>query len=102
MRGNRPFWVAPSPAPAYSRFKQSAYLQAPSFHDSGESPMTTINADLEHVLRRLEKLERQNRWLKGFGFALAVAGAVGLLAAAQPAQNKDKVAEFEKFVLRDQ
>lgn len=62
--------------------------------------MTTINADLEHVLRRLEKLEKQNRRFKAFGFALAVAGAVGLLAAAQAVQPK--VAEFEQFVLRDQ
>ena len=63
--------------------------------------MNATPPDLEHVLRRLEKLERQNRRLKGFGFAMAVAGAVGLLAAAQPAANKDKVAEFEQFVLRD-
>ena len=48
------------------------------------------------MLRRLEKLEKQNWRLKGFGFVLAVACSVGLLAAAQPA--KDKVAEFERFV----
>jgi hypothetical protein len=61
--------------------------------------MSTTAADLENVLRRLEKLEKQNRRLKGFGFVLAVACSVGLLAAAQPA--KEKAAEFEQFVLKD-
>jgi hypothetical protein len=55
--------------------------------------------DLENVVRRLERLEKQNRRLKCLGLALAACCALGLLAAAQPA--RDKTGDFEQLVLRD-
>jgi hypothetical protein len=61
--------------------------------------MSTTPSDLENVLRRLEKLEKQNRRLKCVGFGLAICFSVGLLMAAEPAQTK--VGEFEQFILRD-
>lgn len=48
------------------------------------------------LLARLEKLERDNRRLKRFGLAaLALAGALGLIAAARPVPNVIKAHKFE-------
>lgn len=61
--------------------------------------MTTTALDLENVVRRLEKLEQQNRRLKCLGLALALCCALGVLVAAQP--TRDKAGDFEQLVLRD-
>ena len=61
--------------------------------------MTSTALDLENVLQRLEKLEKQNRRLKCLGVALTVCCSIGVLAAAQPA--REKADDFEQFVLRD-
>ncbi len=56
---------------------------------------------METLARRLDRVERENRWLKQAGVvALAVIVAVGLMG--QVTQGKvAKVVEAEKFVLRD-
>src|SRR5437016_5436696 len=62
--------------------------------------MTPSTHDLAAVVARLEKVERQNRRLKGFGLAALVLGATWLLLGAQAGQ-KGKAVEADKFVLRD-
>jgi hypothetical protein len=58
------------------------------------------NIDLTPLLNRLDRLERQNRWLKGLGLALLlIVGAGVLMGAAEPAS--DKTISTEKLVLRD-
>jgi hypothetical protein len=61
--------------------------------------MSTPHSEFDDIVRRLEKLEIQNRRLKLLGFALAICCTVGLISAAEPA--RDKSGEFEQFVLRD-
>jgi hypothetical protein len=61
--------------------------------------MDTQTPDLEAVVERLGRVEKQNRRLKVAGIvALVVVGAVGLLAAAAP---KPRTIEAERFVLVD-
>jgi hypothetical protein len=56
--------------------------------------------DLQHVLTRLEKLERHNRWLKRGLLALAAAFGLALFAAAED-PPKTKTVEAERFVVVD-
>jgi hypothetical protein len=58
------------------------------------------DTDLQHVLTRLENLERHNRWLKGGLLALATALGLALLAAAQEAP-RPKTVEAERFIVVD-
>jgi hypothetical protein len=59
-------------------------------------------AELAAILARLDRLERQNRWLKGGAVLLLVLAGTGLLTAAQNAsKDKDKVMQGERFSLRD-
>jgi len=61
--------------------------------------MHTQTPDLEAVVERLERVEKQNRRLKLAGIvALVLVGAVGLLAAAAP---HARTIEAERFVLVD-
>ena len=56
---------------------------------------------IETLARRLDKVERENRWLKQAGVvALVVIGAVVLMGQATPSKVA-KVIEAEKFVVRD-
>ncbi len=56
---------------------------------------------METLARRLDRVERENRWLKQAGVvALAVIAAVVLMGQATTAKVA-KVIEAEKFVLRD-
>ncbi len=61
--------------------------------------MTPTATDLEIVLHRLDKLEKQNRRLKLLGLAVALCCSMGVLAAAQA--PREKTGEFEQIVLRD-
>jgi hypothetical protein len=55
-------------------------------------------SDLAAVMGRLERLERQNRWMKRAGAAILVlVGAVALMGG----QPQDKTGEPDKLVLRD-
>lgn len=63
--------------------------------------MTTQKPDLATVMERLERLERQNRWMKRAAAPLlALAGAV-VLMGGQP-QPQGKTGEPDKLVLRDE
>ncbi len=56
---------------------------------------------IETLARRLDRVERENRWLKRAGVvAVAVIAAVGLMGQATGSKVA-KVIEAEKFVLRD-
>ena len=56
---------------------------------------------METLARRLDKVERENRWLKLAGVvAVAVIAAVVLMGQATPSKVA-KVIEAEKFVLKD-
>jgi hypothetical protein len=55
--------------------------------------------DLTAVLARLEKLERQNRWLKRVGALVLVFAGVGLVMGAQERPNGQR--SEEAFSLRD-
>ncbi len=61
-----------------------------------------VEPTMETLARRLDRVERENRWLKQAGVvALAVIAAVVLMG--QATQGKvAKVVEAEKFVLRDE
>ncbi len=55
--------------------------------------------DLRLVTERLEKLERQNRWMKCVGLAgIALVGCLFLMAQVPPANG---TIEEQEFVLRD-
>lgn len=63
--------------------------------------MTTQQADSAAVMSRLERLERQNRWMKrGAAAILVLAGAVALMGGQ--GRQQGKAGEPEKFVLRDE
>ena len=56
---------------------------------------------MDSLLRRLDRVERENRWLKRIG-ALALIGASALAVMGQAgSSNVAKVVEAEKFVVRD-
>lgn len=57
--------------------------------------------DLVSILNRLERLERQNRFLKCLGFALVGLAGLGFLVAADNPAAKDKIFSAEKIVLKD-
>jgi hypothetical protein len=57
-------------------------------------------AELAAILARLERLERENRWLKRAAVVLVVLAGTGLLTAAQNT-SKDKVMQGQRFSLRD-
>ena len=50
--------------------------------------------DIAAVVARLEKVERQNRRLKGFGAAICIIGVTWLLLGAQAEQKS-------KYVIRE-
>ncbi len=57
---------------------------------------------MEILVRRLDRVERENRRLKRVGVvALAVIATVILVAMATPPPKLTKVVEAEKFVLKD-
>lgn len=61
--------------------------------------MSDETEDLRFVAERLEKLEKQNRWMKNAGLAvLALAGCSFLMAQALPASGTIEAREFN---LRD-
>ncbi len=62
--------------------------------------MTTQQPDFAAVMRRLEKLERQNRWMKRAGAVVLLLAGAAVLMGGQD-QPKGKSAEPEKYVLRD-
>jgi hypothetical protein len=62
--------------------------------------MTPSAHDLAAVVARLERVEQQNRRLKGYGAAICLVGVISLLLGAQ-AEQKGKLVEADKFVLRD-
>ena len=56
---------------------------------------------METLARRLDRVERENRWLKRWGaLALAVMAAVVLMGQATGSKVA-KVVEAERFVVRD-
>ncbi len=56
---------------------------------------------MDNVLRRLDRVERENRWLKCMG-ALALIGAAALVIMGQAKPSSvAKLVEAEKFVVRD-
>ncbi|MFI5342135.1 MAG: hypothetical protein ACHQ7N_20145 [Candidatus Methylomirabilales bacterium] len=61
--------------------------------------MTAQAPELVAVVARLEKVERQNRRLRGAGIAVLVLAAAGLLMGQ--AMPKTRIVEAEEFVLRD-
>ena len=64
--------------------------------------MTSQTPDMQSVLERLEKLERQNRWLKRLGvLGFLVACAVLLMAQTKPQNVHFEKVEARQFVLRD-
>jgi hypothetical protein len=67
--------------------------------------MTSDAPDLQHILERLEVVERQNRRLKRIGLvAFGLAAGVVLTGQAQPEkppEKKSTVVEAEQFIVRD-
>jgi hypothetical protein len=61
--------------------------------------MTAQAPELGAVVARLEKVERQNRRLRGAGIAVVVLAAAGLLMGQ--AMPKARIVEAEGFVLKD-
>ena len=60
--------------------------------------MTTHTTDLQAVLERLEKLEKQNRWLRRVGaMFLILAASVLLMGQAAP----KRTVEANEFILKD-
>ena len=61
--------------------------------------MTAQTAELAAVVARLEKVERQNRRLRGAGIAVAVLAAAGLLMGQ--AMPTVRIVQAEGFQLKD-
>ncbi len=61
--------------------------------------MTSYTPDLAAVVARLEKVERQNRRLRGAGIAVVAVAAAGLLMGQ--AVPRAPIVEAEGFVLTD-
>jgi hypothetical protein len=61
--------------------------------------MISQEQDLSLVIGRLDRLERQNRWLKAAATAVLVLGGAVVLMAGQP---QDKTGDPHQFVLRDE
>lgn len=64
----------------------------------GSGAMETKNADMQQVMDRLERVERQNRWLVRGGLVLVLSCGSVLLMAQKPLARS---IEAEKFVLKD-
>jgi hypothetical protein len=60
--------------------------------------MEANHAEMQQIMGRLEKLERQNRWLVCGGLALVLSCSIVLLIAQKPLARS---IEAEKFVLKD-
>jgi hypothetical protein len=58
-----------------------------------------MRSELAAVVARLEKVERQNRRLRGAGIAVLVLAVAGLLMGQ--AMPKARIVEAEGFVLKD-
>src|SRR6266852_6409059 len=56
--------------------------------------------DVKSLSKRVERLERQNRWMKRMG-AVAILCAVVLLVSGQASVDTKKTVEANEFVLRD-
>ncbi len=61
--------------------------------------MTSHTPDLAAVVARLEKVERQNRRLRGAGIAVVVVAVAGLLMGQ--AMPKERIVAAEGFLLKD-
>src|SRR5690348_4956990 len=76
-------------------------LRAPPNEITGykRGPMTCRTSDMQAILERLARLERQNRRLKlGSVAAVAVLGALALMAQDRP---QTRTLEAQHFVLKD-
>jgi hypothetical protein len=59
------------------------------------------DAEMQQIMDRLAKVERQNRWLMRGGLALLLSCASILLMAQKPQQPSTKIIEAQGFVLKD-
>jgi hypothetical protein len=65
-----------------------------------ETAMRKCTPEFDAIVARLEKLERQDRWLKRGGVLVAVRAGVILLMGSQ-LQPQSKTMQGERFSLRD-
>ncbi len=61
--------------------------------------MTSQTPDMQAVLERLERLERQNRWFKRMGGLALI--AVSVLILMGQSASKGHVVEAQRFIVRD-
>ena len=63
--------------------------------------MGTINAEMQEVMDRLAKVERQNRWLVRGCLALVLSCGIAMLMAQKPLESVAQTIEAQAFVLKD-
>jgi hypothetical protein len=64
--------------------------------------MEENSTEMQQVMERLAKVERQNRWIVRGGLGLVLlCGSVLLIAAHKPQEPAAKIIEAQGFVLRD-